>query len=202
MREYKYIDQYLNKLYGDIYEQPEDMGHTRLAQKAVDHWMSRMTTCKSVLDVGAGQGMCQSMFEKWGVKYEGIALGEDVIKAQALNRNVKIMDFSFLEYPDNHVDLIFARHSLEHSPMPLITLMEWARVAKNWLGIILPAPEWYTYAGLNHYSVMNIAQIHNLLDVAGWKILWDEVKTLPPDKDKPEELLPHEYWIMSEKKRI
>jgi hypothetical protein len=70
------------------------------------------------------------------------------------------------------------------------------------LGIILPAPEWYTYAGLNHYSVMNIAQIHNLLDVAGWRILWDEVKNLPPDKDKPDELLPHEYWIMSEKKRI
>jgi SAM-dependent methyltransferase len=198
MRDYTNIDGYLNKLYGDIYEQPEDVGHTRLAQKVIDHWISRMTTCRSVLDVGCGQGMCQSMFERWGLKYEGIAIGEDVIVAQEKGRNVKRMDFSFLDYPDNSFDLIFARHALEHSPMPLITLMEWARVAKNWLGIILPAPEWYTYRGQNHYSVMNMEQINNLLDVAGWKLLWDDVKTLPNGDGI---LTPHEYWLMSERKR-
>jgi ubiquinone/menaquinone biosynthesis C-methylase UbiE len=112
------------------------------------------------------------------------------------------MDFTFLEYPDNYVDLIFARHSLEHSPMPLITLMEWARVSQNWLGIVLPAPEWYTYRGLNHYSVMNMEQIHNLLDVAGWNVMWEDIRMLPPNKEKPDELLAHEYWLMSEKKRI
>lgn len=202
MRNYKFIDQYITKLYDDIYEQPEDAGHLRLAQKVVDHWMSKMTTCHSVLDVGAGQGMCQPMFEKWGIKYEGIALGIDVVKARELQRNIKAMDFSFLEYPDNYVDLIFARHALEHSPMPLITLMEWARVSKNWLGIILPAPEWYTFIGQNHYAVMNMEQIKNLLDVAGWKILWEEVKYLAPNKNFPDEVLPHEYWLMSERKRI
>jgi ubiquinone/menaquinone biosynthesis C-methylase UbiE len=202
MRDYKYIDQYITKLYQDIYEQPEDAGHLRLAQRVVDYWMSRMTTCRTVLDVGAGQGMCQAMFEKWGAKYEGVALGEDVIKAQEKSRNVKLMDFNFLEYPDNHVDMIFARHSLEHSPMPLISLMEWGRVAKNWLGIVLPAPEWYTYVGQNHYSVMNWEQIHHLLDIAGWKVMWEDIKMLPPDKNFPENMLPHEYWIMSEKKRI
>jgi len=202
MRDYKNIDGYINRLYGDIYEQPEDTGHTRLAQKVIDHWMSKMTTCHSVLDAGAGQGFCQSMFEKWGLKYEGIALGEDVIVAQEKGRKVKRMDFTFLDYPDNSFDLIFARHALEHSPMPLITLMEWARVAKNWLGIILPAPEWYTYTGQNHYSVMNMEQIKNLLDVAGWRILWDEVKMLPRDVNFPDDVIPHELWLMSEKKRI
>ncbi len=202
MRDYDHIDGYLNKLVGEIYAQPEDDGHTRLAQKVIDQWMSRMTTCHSVLDVGCGQGFCQPMFERWGLKYEGIALGEDVIVAQEKGRNVKRMDFSFLEYPDNHVDLIFARHALEHSPMPLLTLMEWARVAKNWLGIVLPAPEWYTFVGQNHYSVMKMEQIKNLLDVTGWHILWEDIKMLAPDKEKPEELLPHEYWLMSERKRI
>ena len=202
MRNYDHVDGYLNKLVGDIYAQPEDPGHTRLSQKVIDHWMSRMTTCHSVIDVGCGQGFCQPMFERWGLKYEGVALGEDVIAAQEKGHNVKRMDFSFLEYPDNHVDLIFARHALEHSPMPLLTLMEWARVAKNWLGIVLPAPEWYTYKGQNHYSVMNMEQIKNLLDVAGWRILWEDIKMLAPDKEKPEEILPHEYWLMSERKRI
>jgi SAM-dependent methyltransferase len=202
MRDYKHFDSYLNKLYGEIYAQPEDAGHTKLSQKVIDHWISKMTTCHSVLDVGCGTGFCQPMFEKWGIKYEGVALGEDVIVAQEKNRNVKRMDFTFLEYPDDYVDLIFSRHSLEHSPFPLITLMEWARVAKNWLGIILPAPEWYTFVGQNHYSVMNMEQIKNLLDVAGWRVLWEEVKSLPRDVNYPDETLPHEYWLMSEKKRI
>lgn len=201
MRDYKHIDGYINKLYSDIYEQPEDGGHTKLAHKVIDHWMSRMTTCHSVLDAGCGQGMCQEMFEKWGVKYEGIAIGEDVIVAQEKGRNVKVMDFSFLDYPDNSFDMIFARHALEHSPMPLLTLMEWARVSTNWLGIVLPAPEWYTYVGKNHYSVMNMEQIKNLLDVAGWRVLWDEIDRLPPDPNQPDNLLPHEYWLMSERKR-
>lgn len=201
MRDYKYIDSYLNRLYGDIYEQPEDDGHTHLARKVIDHWMSRMSTCHSVLDVGAGQGFCQPMFEKWGVSYEGVAIGEDVIAAQEKGRKVKVMDFTFLDYPDNSFDLIFARHALEHSPMPLLTLMEWSRVAKNWLGIVLPAPEWYTYKGQNHYSVMNLEQIRNLLDVAGWNILWERVDEIPFDQKHPEALKPHEYWLMSEKKR-
>ena len=201
MRDYKHIDQYITKLYGDIYEQPKDVGHTMMAQSVIDYWMSRMTTCHSVLDVGAGQGFCQPMFERWDIDYTGIALGEDVIRAKELGRNVRPMDFSFLDYPDNSFDLIFARHSLEHSPMPLLTLMEWTRVAKNWLGIVLPAPEWYTYIGQNHYSVMNLEQIRNLLDVAGWKILWENVKMLAPDINKPDDILPNEYWIMSEKKR-
>ena len=202
MRDYTHIDRYITRLYGDIYAQPEDVGHTRMAQKVIDFWASRMTTCHSVLDVGCGTGFCQPMFERWGMKYQGVALGEDVVQAQSLGHNVRLMDFNFLEYPDDYVDLIFARHSLEHSPMPLITLMEWARVAKNWLGIVLPAPEWYTYTGLNHYSVMNMEQITNLLKVAGWSILWMDIKSLPMDKDKPEESLrPNEYWIMSEKKR-
>lgn len=199
MRDYTKIDSYINKLYADIYEQPEDIGHITLAQKVVDHWMSKLTTCHSVLDVGCGQGMCQPMFERWNVLYEGIALGEDVIKAQALGRNVKRMDFSFLDYHDDTFDLIFARHSLEHSPMPLLTLMEWARVGANWLGVVVPAPEWYGYTGRNHYSVMNMDQLRNVLDVAGWRVMWENVDYLPFGERN--ELKPHEYWLMCERKR-
>lgn len=201
MRDWKNHDQYLNRLYGEIYPQPEDVGHTELSRKVIDFWMSRMTTCKSVLDVGCGTGFCQPMFEKWGVSYKGVAVGEDVIQAKSLGRNVELMDFSFLDYDDNSVDLIFARHSLEHSPMPLLTLMEWHRVAKNWLGIVLPAPEWYTFRGLNHYSVMVWEQIEHLLDVAGWNILWKQIDQLPRDINYLDDKIPHEYWIMSEKRR-
>lgn len=200
MRDYKYIDQYINKLYADIYPQPEDDGHTRLAKHAIDDWMSKMTTCRSVLDVGCGTGFCQAMFESWGMGYEGICLGEDFLVAQRLGRNVKKMDFSFLEYPDNSFDLIFARHSLEHSPMPLLTLMEWARVSGNWLGVIVPTPEWFTFKGKNHYLVMEMDQLKQLLDVSGWNVMWETVHEEMWDETKTVSR-PFEYRLMCEKKR-
>jgi SAM-dependent methyltransferase len=201
MRNWEHHDSYINKLYGDVYPQPEDVGHRKLADKVINYWMSRMTTCQSVLDVGCGTGFCQDFFKRWNVQYEGICLGEDYIQATSLGRNVKMMDFNFLDYEDNSFDLIFSRHSLEHSPMPLLTLMEWARVSKNWLGLVLPAPEWYTYKGKNHYSVMNHEQIENLLDVAGWKVLWENVDQLRWEENLADSLRPHEYWYMCERKR-
>lgn len=200
-RDYSHIDGYINKLYGEIYHQPVDSGHSRLAQKVIDHWCSRMTTCHSVLDVGAGVGFCQPMFERWGMSYCGVALGEDVIVAHENKRNVSVMDFSFLDFEDNSFDMLFARHSWEHSPMPLLTLFEWARVARHWLGIVLPAPEWYTYTGQNHYAVMNLEQAHHLLDVAGWKVMWEDIHYELFDKEKEGSRLPNEYWLMCEKKR-
>ena len=200
MRDYRHIDGYITKLYGEIYPQPEDSGHTGLAREVIDGWMSKMNTCHSVLDVGCGTGFCQPMFEQWKLSYEGICLGEDYLDARNIGRNVKKMDFSFLEYPENSFDLIFSRHSLEHSPMPLLTLMEWARVSKNWLGLVLPAPEWYTYVGHNHYSVMNMEQIRHLLNVSGWNILWEEDGYDVWDRKTGERKV-CEYRIMSEKKR-
>lgn len=198
MRDYKNFDSYVNKLAGEIYPQPEDPGHTQLSQKVIDHWLSRMTTCFSVLDVGCGTGFCQTMFENWNIRYEGICLGEDYLVGKRLGRNVKRMDFTFLDYPDSSFDMIFSRHSLEHSPFPIITLMEWARVSTNWLGLVLPAPEWYTYKGLNHYSVMNFDQIQVMLDVSGWNVMWKDIDQLPNGNGV---LTPHEYWLMCERKR-
>jgi SAM-dependent methyltransferase len=200
MRDWKQHDQYITKLYSDIYPQPDSDGHTELARQVIDKWLSKMTTCHSVLDVGCGTGFCQRMFEKWDVQYEGICMGEDYMDAVNHGRNVKKMDFNFLEYQDDSFDMIFSRHSLEHSPMPLLTLMEWARVSKNWLGLVLPAPEWYTYKGHNHYSVMNMEQIRNILGVAGWNIMWEDINSLEWDNHS-HEMRPNEYWIMSEKKR-
>lgn len=201
MRNYENFDRYLNILQGDIYLQPEDIGHSQLSKKVIDNWMSKMTTCTSVLDVGCGTGFCQPLFEFWNVSYEGVCLGDDFLQAQQNNRNVKKMDYTFLSYPDDYVDLVFSRHSLEHSPFPLISLMEWARVSKNWLGLVLPHPDWYGYKGLNHYSVMTLEQIKVVLDRAGWYVIWETVDSLPFESDKPETSRPHEIWLMCEKKR-
>lgn len=200
MRDWTNHDRYITELYNDIYPQPDDSGHTRMAKDVIDNWMAKMTTCHSVLDVGCGTGFCQPMFEKWDVEYEGICMGDDYLEAENHGRNVHRMDFNFLEYEDDSFDLIFARHSLEHSPMPILTLKEWRRVAKNWLGIVLPAPEWYTYTGRNHYSVMSMEQARNVIGVAGWNILWEDIHYEVWDEQRLESR-PNEYRIMCEKKR-
>jgi SAM-dependent methyltransferase len=204
MRDYTNIDRYLTELSQDIYRQPSGHDeHYNLAYKVIDLWMSRLTSCKSVLDAGCGDGFAADFFEKtWGIEYEGIALGEDYLFAKETNRNVKKMDFSFLEYEDSSFDLVFSRHSLEHSPMVILTLMEWHRVAKNWLGLVLPHPDFYTYTGKNHYAVMNHEQIAWLLERTGWKIIWDEVDYMVKNitTDNPQGVMtPHEMWLFCEK---
>lgn len=192
MKNYDRIDSYITELYADVYPQPPDAGHSALAQKVIDRWMSRLPECKSVLDLGCGVGFCQPMFEAWGKAYEGICLGEDFIGAQRLGRNVKLMDFNFLEYDDNSFDLCFARHSLEHSFSPLISLMEWRRVSKTWLGLVLPAPEHYLPGGRNHPYVLYKNQWVALFEIAGWNVIWD-------DDERGEDGVVWEYQFLLEK---
>lgn len=172
MRDYKFVDRYLSELAGDIYAQPDDAGHTELTQKVINFWMSRVPLCKYVLDVGCGTGFAQPMFEQWGQEYTGVCLGEDYIEAQKQNRNVLLADFNFLEFEDDSFDLVFSRHSLEHSFSPLISLLEWRRISRAWLGVILPDPRHYKPGGRNHPFVLYKEQWEALFEIAGWHPLW------------------------------
>lgn len=201
MRNYQHIDSYLNKFLKDVYEQPEGNDkHSALAYRVIQHWMSRLTGCNSVLDVGCGAGFASEYFGLWNVQYEGVALGEDFIVARDKGRNVKKMDFTFLDYEDNSFDLIFSRHSIEHSVAPLLTLCEWHRVSKQWLGLVVPTIEWYGVKGRNHYYVLTPEQWENLLNNAGWNVIWSETDSIPKDEKEPDVLTPHEHWIFCEKK--
>ena len=175
MRDWSKIDRYYNELLGDIYPQPPDEGHTAMAQEVVNRWVSLLTTCHSVLDVGCGEGFMQPMFEAYGITYTGIALGEDIVKAKEAGRNVHWMDFNFLDFPDKSFDLVCSRHSLEHSPFPLISLMEFQRVSVAWLLLILPTPKYFMWGGRNHYGMMSASQARFLLERAGWHLLWEDM---------------------------
>lgn len=189
-RDFTNLNIYLNELMNDDYGQVPDDGHTLMAQQVMNSWIRNMTTCHSVLDVGCGAtAFLSETFESMGMKYEGITLAKDGVAAQNLGKNVKIMDMSFLEYPDESFDLIFARHVLEHSPMPLLTLMEWRRVAGSWLCVILPNAEHYGWTGLQHYSVLHPKQVEFLFERSGWHIIWTDFTN------------PTELRYMCEKKR-
>lgn len=203
---------YISRLYKQIYPQPEDAGHTAWAKYVIDTFCPLVNT---VLDVGCGTGFCEPLFLAKGIKYTGCTLGiEDLKEAGYRGRHVVSCDMSDLKFPDNRFDMIFARHTLEHSPMPVLTLMEWQRVAKKLL-LVMPAPEYWTYRGQNHYSVANKEQLWNWFDVSGWEVIEhkdfmtsDPVFVeyyMPEVKDRsevkyPGAPIPVEYWIYLEAK--
>lgn len=168
MRDYTRFDKYVDQLQQDIYPQPPDAGHTEWAIEALELIPVEVNT---VLDVGCGEGFLEEHFQKAEIDWFGVTLGEkDFERGRGLGRKINLGDYSFLNLLDNNYDMVFARHALEHSPFPIITLMEWYRVARKYLLLVAPAPEYWNYNGQNHYSVANEDQLWWWLARAGWHI--------------------------------
>lgn len=174
-RDYRHFKEFLDNLTGDIYSQPPDDSHKGWAEEAL-RWMvkhlqgERLT---NVLDVGCGQGFCQKIFEEViGISWVGVTIGSDYKIAEQRELSVHDVDMSFLPWQDETFDLIFARHVLEHSPFPVITLMEWRRVCAEdgWLFMVCPAPDYWGYRGRNHYSMASLPQVYWWLERAGWRV--------------------------------
>lgn len=170
MRDYLFLDKYLDLLATDIYYQPSDEGHTDWCREFIEEFYP--SDAMSVLDVGCGDGFSKQLFSNL-VCWKGVTLTSKEIadaRLKGINDILKA-DVSFLNmFEDGEFDLIFARHILEHSPMPLLTLMEWHRVSAKWLMCVLPAAEYWEVYGKNHYYVLPKHNWWVLFDRAGWAI--------------------------------
>lgn len=197
MRDYSHINKFINKLGNDIYPQPQDDGHSSLAVESIQTFMPLTENVHSVLDLGCGEGFCQDFFS--GYEYTGVCLHRDYDVAVSKGRNVFNIDYSFLPFEDDSYDFLYSRHSLEHSPMPLLTLMEWHRVSKRYLALVLPAPEFWRFSGKNHYFVLNRRQWENLFEVSGFSVTYKNVKKMQMYK-KDAGISTIEYWYLMEKK--
>lgn len=171
MRNYLHLERYLNELLDDIYPQPSDPGHQELMEEVIREWLPKLQGVQSILDIGCGQGQAIPILGRYAPT-TGVTLGSDVELCQIQNLEVIGVDFSFLPFDDDEFTLIFARHVLEHSPMPLLTLMEWHRVAGQWLILIVPSPAHYGPGGRNHYYVLPAPHWQVLLERSGWRIIW------------------------------
>lgn len=179
MGKYDYFQRYLDNLKRDVYPQPEDPGHKQWVEELLEELKVRVNTSGMtyVLDVGCGQAFVEPMLQNLGWNYVGVTLGNDAKVARKLGHNVSQMDYHFLLWDDETFEIIFSRHSLEHSPMPLLALMEWYRVSKKYLVLVLPDPAYWGWAGRNHYSVLHLDQAKFLLDRSGWNIIWETQTT-------------------------
>jgi len=208
MRNYNNFDKHLNNLYSDIYEQPPDDGHKDFARAAIK-WAQQNTIISNVLDVGCGQGFCRPYFEDKGIGWKGITTGKDYTVCRKKDLSVVNNPVTFLDLADDEIDTVFARHILEHSPFPILTLMEWKRVARSKLILIYPAYEYWGVGGRNHYYVLDKERLWYNLTRAGWWPIHE--KTLMttdhlfdkqyPSREHPEEKYPGaprpvEYWYI------
>lgn len=202
MRDYTQIDRHLDRLIKEVYPQPQDPGHTGWANEAVAKLIERVGIRKgySVLDLGCGEAFLQELFEYLGYAYLGVCLGEDYKVAMERGRNVIEEDFTFLPFKDDSFDVLFSRHSLEHSPMPLLTLMEWRRITKRYIALVLPSPVFWEYRGVNHYFVLNEEQWRHLFETVGLEVTFFYSKQQNMTTDPTHREVEIEYWFLLEKK--
>ena len=79
-------------------------------------------------------------------------------------------DFHWLDYEDGSFDLIWARHALEHSPMPYFALREWYRVSKQYLLVVVPEVSEYIANYPGHYSCLSEEMWEALFKKSGWEV--------------------------------
>lgn len=209
-------DQILDKLWNyrelclkHVYSEPDSDIHqmvmNHMIPKIVEEYNVDM--CESILDVGCGQGYGMEKFVELGCEnISGITLSkEDSKAARKRGFNVKEDDMTFQSSNDEEHDFMFVRHCLEHSPYPLLTLLEFYRVLQPGGRIYIEMPSPRCTRALeeydNHYAIMGPRQWSALIKRAGFNILdIGEMKFNISSKDSDESLGEEIYeWYIVEK---
>lgn len=184
----KTIDVLKFKMYNEwlysshLVDEGDSQLHEQLTKDIVKTYVDPLNLPKDsvILDVGCGPGyFMDEMKERGYTNLTGITLSEnDLAECKNKGHNVKAYDMSFLPqtdgFTDESVDFIFLRHALEHSPYPVISLIEYNRLLKQGKKIYIEMPtpngqrrhEFNT----NHYSVMGESQWVSLFLKTGFKI--------------------------------
>lgn len=162
-----------------VYSEPEGSFHDQLIPEMVEKFFLPIGVDKNavIVDMGCGPGLFMEAVRKLGyVNLNGVTMSdEDVMVCHKKGFEIFDDDMSDLSFPNESVDFIWARHSLEHSPYPLFTLYEWDRVLKpdGKMFIEVPAPDCARVheGNPNHYSVMGSLMWVGLMEKAGFKVL-------------------------------
>lgn len=174
MTDYTRLEKHLEKLGKSVYREPTFDWHEKLIDNSFRHFVES-GSFKNVLDVGIGTGYALKKFKDLGIKATGITLNKEEAQAQTfIGNDVMVMDMNFLDFDDAQFDLVWCRHSLEHSVMPLIALMEFNRVLKpeGFLYVEVPSDNIVHMENCNHYSLFSDAAWQALFRKAGYFLMF------------------------------
>ena len=161
-----------------VYSEPDTNMHMNVMDAMIPKFVSEysLDSSKKILDIGCGQGYGMLKFQELGcTDISGLTLSKnDADMARQRMFSVVEEDMSFQSASDQTYDVLFARHSLEHSPYPLLTLMEFYRILKTGGLAYIEMPSPTCTRDLesfdNHYAIMGARQWSALMKRAGFKI--------------------------------
>jgi SAM-dependent methyltransferase len=172
---------FIDEIEKETYPEKPSQGHTQITSKVLEALLPKYEIKRDarILDIGCGQGPALDMLREKGYSASvGVTLNEEDVRiCRGKGHDVRKMDQSFLDFPDESFDFVWARHVIEHSIFPYFTLAEFARVLakRGMLYLEVPAPETSCHheRNPNHYSVLNMGAWASLLERCGFSILED-----------------------------
>ena len=176
--ETKRFKEFLEIVRGHVYSEPDTEMHTNTIDAMTKKVLTEYFTDSSakLLDIGCGSGYAMQRMKDLGMTdLTGLTLS-DVDANAARERGFAVVeeDMSFTTFPDDSFDYLWVRHALEHSPFPLLTLLEFHRILKpgGKIYIEMPSPQCTRLLEEydNHYSIMGVRQWSCLMHRAKFEI--------------------------------
>lgn len=176
----KFYNEYLYTQH--MYDEEEAGWHEMLTQQIITQYIDPLELPKEsfIVDLGCGPGyFLDDMKKREYSNVVGVTLSpKDYHINSEKGHNVKRYDFTWLPqtdgFEDEKYDLVFIRHTLEHSPYPIFTLMEINRILKQGghLYVETPAPlnDRPHEFNLNHYSIFDAQMLIALLLRTGFEM--------------------------------
>lgn len=171
---------YYDHVLGTVYAEGESPFHKTITDDVIQRFVvpENLPLTAKIIDLGCGAGyFLDSMTSLGYTNLQGITLSsEDISTCCSKGHAVKRGDFNFLDDTNESVDMLFCRHSLEHSPFPYITLLEYNRVLRPnaLLYVEVPSPncDQSHETNKNHFSILGKNMWLSLLQRTGFSVTW------------------------------
>lgn len=163
---------HLDEISRTVYHEPDLEYHRQMTDLAIQTFVAGNGFSR-VLDVGIGNGYALPRLKAAAREVVGITTNDDECRnARAAGFDVRLMDMNFLDLPDASFDLVWCRHALEHSIMPMVALMEFKRVLSpgGALYVEVPSDNILHIENCNHYSLFSDPAWMSLFRKAGFDL--------------------------------
>ena len=203
-RDYRYLDEFFDSILEDVGPTLINSVHDYTSDTAI----SRINTVfplsgKSILDVGCGIGRDIKKFEDLGANAIGITVNEKEWLNQ-LGTSIFYSDQNFIYWSISGFDLVYASHVLEHSPIPLFTLLEYKRILNDdgLLYVEVPSDKPWAIHNQNHYSIFCKEMWKELFNKAGFELVEElNLQVLISEKKGEDPYIKDEFWGFLLKKK-
>ena len=200
---------YYDHVLGTVYSEGESPFHKSITEDVINRFITPENISKDakIIDLGCGPGYFLDETKKREyTNVQGVTLSrEDLDVCQIKGHAVKRSDMNFLDDADESTDVLFSRHSLEHSPFPYITLLEYNRVLKpnGLLYIEVPRPDCDQLheTNKNHFSVLGKNMWLSLLQRTGFTVTWYDFE-FPLNFDDGRDSVTERYYIFVCRRRM